>query len=99
MQKMTITAKIQLCPNSNDKILLNDTLSAYRAACNAVSEYIFQSHDLNQSSVNTAVYHHLRNNYSLRSQMAQSVIKTVIARYKTILENQKKWIKPDFRKP
>lgn len=99
MQKMTITAKIQLCPNSNDKILLNDTLSAYRAACNAVSEYIFQSHDLNQSSVNHAVYRQLRNNYSLRSQMAQSVIKTVIARYKTILENQKKWIKPDFRKP
>ena len=99
MSKMTVTAKIQLCPNSNDKILLNDTLSAYCAACNAVSEYIFQSHNLKQSSVNHAVYRQLRNNYSLRSQMAQSVIKTVIARYKTILENQKKWIKPDFRKP
>ena len=99
MQKMTVTIKIQLCPNDTNKILLNNTMSAYRVACNVVSEYIFQSHDLNQSSVNTAVYHYLRNNYSLRSQMAQSVIKTVIARYKTILENQKKWIKPDFRKP
>ena len=31
--------------------------------------------------------------------MAQSVIKTVIARYKTILENQKEWIQPNFKKP
>lgn len=29
--------------------------------------------------------------------MAQSVLKTVIARYKTILENQNKWIKPSFK--
>lgn len=31
--------------------------------------------------------------------MAQSVFKTVIARYKTILENQNEWIKPSFKKP
>ena len=31
--------------------------------------------------------------------MAQSVIKTVIARYKTILENQNEWIQPSFKKP
>ena len=31
--------------------------------------------------------------------MTQSVFKTVIARYKTILENQNEWIKPIFRKP
>ena len=31
--------------------------------------------------------------------MAQSVLKTVIARYKTILENQNEWIKPSFKKP
>ncbi|CUO80965.1 Uncharacterised protein [Roseburia hominis] len=30
--------------------------------------------------------------------MAQSVLKTVIARYKTILENQNEWIKPSFKK-
>ena len=29
--------------------------------------------------------------------MAQSVFKTVIARYKTILGNQKEWIKPSFK--
>ncbi|MGF0136179.1 hypothetical protein ACQRC2_13135 [Catenibacterium mitsuokai] len=31
--------------------------------------------------------------------MAQSVLKTVIARYKTILENQNEWIKSSFKKP
>ena len=31
--------------------------------------------------------------------MAQSVLKTVIARYKTILENQNEWIKASFKKP
>ena len=31
--------------------------------------------------------------------MAQSVLKTVIARYKTILENQNEWMKPSFKKP
>lgn len=30
--------------------------------------------------------------------MAQSVLKTVIARYKTILEAENKWIKPSFKK-
>ena len=29
--------------------------------------------------------------------MAQSVFKTVIARYKTILEKQKEWIRPDLK--
>ncbi|MBP0056155.1 transposase, partial [Anaerobutyricum soehngenii] len=40
-----------------------------------------------------------REKFGLKSQMAQSVLKTVIARYKTILENQNEWIKPLFKKP
>ena len=36
----------------------------------------------------------MRAEFGLKSQMTQSVFKTVIARYKTILENQKEWIKP-----
>ena len=99
MSELTVTAKIQICPNENDKQILLETMHHYREACNYVSEYIFQTHDLNQSSVNKTVYHLLRDSYGLRSQMAQSVIKTVIARYKTILESQKEWIQPNFKKP
>lgn len=31
--------------------------------------------------------------------MAQSVLRTVIAKYKTILTNQKEWIQPVFKVP
>ena len=82
-----------------DKVLLDKTISAYRNACNFVSEYIFRTHDLQQFSLNKALYSALRTELGLKSQMAQSVIKTVISRYKTILESQNKWIKPSFKKP
>lgn len=49
--------------------------------------------------MNQILYSTLREQFGLRSQMAQSVFKTVIARYKAILETQKKWIKPSFDKP
>ncbi len=99
MEQITITAKIQLLPGSDDKKLLNDTMSVYASACNYVSNYVFQTHDLKQASLNKALYYGLRERFGLKSQMAQSVLKTVIARYKTILENQNKWIRPDFKKP
>lgn len=96
---MTITAKIQIVATDADKVLLDETMSAYRDACNYVSNYVFQTHDLKQFSLNKALYYTLRKKFYLKSQMAQSVLKTVIARYKTILENQNKWIQPNFKKP
>ena len=74
-------------------------MSVYRNACNYVSDYVFRTHDLKQFSLNKALYSTLREKFNLKSQMAQSVLKTVIARYKTILENQNEWIKPSFKKP
>ena len=74
-------------------------MSVYCDACNYVSDYVFRTHDLKQFSLNKILYSTLREKFSLKSQMAQSVFKTVIARYKTILENQNEWIKPSFKKP
>ncbi|MFR8074224.1 MAG: hypothetical protein ACLU6H_05825, partial [Lachnospiraceae bacterium] len=99
MEQMTITAKVQIVATDTDKVLLDETMSAYRDACNYVSDYVFQTHDLKQFSLNKVLYFTLREKFGLKSQMAQSVFKTVIARYKTILENQKEWIKPSFKKP
>lgn len=99
MEQITITAKIQIIASETDKFLLDETMSVYRAACNYVSEYVFCTHDLKQFSLNKVLYSTLREKFGLKSQMAQSVFKTVIARYKTILENQNEWIKPSFRKP
>ena len=99
MKQMTVTAKIQISVDADNQVLLNKTMSAYSDACNYVSDYIFNTKNLKQFSLNQILYFTLREQFGLRSQMAQSVFKTVIARYKTILETQKKWIKPSFDKP
>lgn len=99
MNQITVTAKIQLSVPDADKVLLNKTMSVYCDACNYVSNHIFRTHDLKQFSLNKVLYSTLREKFGLKSQMAQSVCKTVIARYKTILENQNEWIKPSFKKP
>ena len=99
MEQMTITAKVQIVTTDTDKVLLDETMSVYRDACNYVSDYVFQTHDLKQFSLNKVLYSTLKEKFGLKSQMAQSVLKTVIARYKTILENQKEWIQPTFKKP
>ena len=99
MEQLTITAKVQIIVTYADKTLLEETMSAYCDACNYVSDYVFKTHNLSQAQLNKALYYDLREKYSLKSQMAQSVLKTVIARYKTILEAENKWIKPSFNKP
>ena len=99
MKQITITAKVQIAATDTDKVLLNKTMSVYCDACNYVSDYVFRTHDLKQFSLNKILYSTLREKFSLKSQMAQSVFKRVIARYKSILENQNEWIKPSFKKP
>ena len=78
---------------------LNTTMSVYCDACNYVSYYVFKTHDLKQFSLNKVLYSTLREQFGLKYQMAHSLFKTVIARYRTILENQKEWIRPDLKKP
>lgn len=99
MEQMTVTAKIQIFVNADSKVLLDETMSVYSDACNYVSDYVFRTHDLRQFSLNKVLYFTLREKFKLKSQMAQSVFKTVIARYKTILENHKGWIQLSFKKP
>lgn len=99
MEKITVTAKIQIIALETDRVLLNDTMVSYRNACNYVSNHISKTHDLNQFSLNKILYSDIREKFGLKSQMSQSVLKTVISKYKTILQNQKEWIKPTFKKP
>ena len=96
--QITTTAKVQVLAGDNTA-LLDATLDAYRRACNYVSAYIYKTHGLKQFSLNKVLYKPLRDAFGLGAQMAQSVLKTVIARYRTILTNQGEWIKPEFKKP
>ena len=95
---ITLTAKLQIKPKPFFYPALMDTMRAYTNACNYVADYIYKTHDLKHSSLNKVLYYKLRDKFNLRSQMAQSVLKTVIAKYKTILENQHTWLKPSFKK-
>ena len=56
MEQMTITAKIQIVVDETDKVLLDETMSVYRNACNYVSDYVFRTHDLKQFSLNKVLY-------------------------------------------
>ena len=56
MEQMTVTAKIQISATMDDKVLLDETMSVYSDACNYVSDYVFQTHDLKQFSLNKALY-------------------------------------------
>lgn len=97
--QQTITAKLQILVNPSDTQAICDTMRAFSDACNFVSAYIYKTHNLSRYSVHNELYHQIRDIYGLRSQMAISCVRTVIAKYKTILKNQKEWIKPVFRAP
>ena len=82
--QVTLKAKLKIL-NSETALSFSKTMEQYRQACNYVSEYIFNhDFDMKQSRLNRELYAELRNLFGLKSQMAQSVIRTVIARYRTV---------------
>ena len=97
--EMTITAKIQLKTTEEQKRILSGTMDAYRKSCNYVSDYVFSNHDYKQLSVHNSVYEQVRSLYKIGSQMTCSVIRTVLARYKSIKSSGLNGIKPNFKLP
>lgn len=95
----TITAKIRIYASDNQAESLKMTTNAYRKACNWLSKHIFETKNLNQVSLNNLYYSDLRNQFGLKSQMAQSVMKTVIARFKSAKSNGHKWSLIEFKLP
>ena len=66
MQQVTITAKVQIAVTDTNKAMLDKTMSVYRDACNYVSDYVFQTHDLKQFSLNKVLYSTLREKFGLK---------------------------------
>jgi len=95
----TVTAKIQIFPNQEQIPLLQKTYTAYNSACNWLSALVFATKKLNQPDLNTLYYRELRKLFNLKSQMTQSVMKTVIARYKSAKANSHEWHQVNFRQP
>ena len=110
----TRTAKLRIFPDEEQSVLLLDTLRAYTSACNYVSDLIgSEKVKADRYRVHDAGYREIRFRFSLPSQMAQSVIRTVFTSMKTIESNmrshpdkfrkkngkQQKKILPKFRSP
>ncbi len=96
---LTLTAKVQLYPPLEQEAWLRQTVEAYRQGCHAVSEVVDTPHGLRQAVLHKETSRLLRAQCGLRSQMAQSVIKTVIARYKSVLANGHPWTRVRFPQP
>ena len=96
--KVTLTAKVKILPTDEQADRLLQTLRAYRLASNFVSSLVFETKMLSVSSLHKILYRELRSAFALRSQMAQSVLKTVVARYKSLVGNGHPWTCLDFKK-
>lgn len=81
------TSKIQIKPTDEQVEILTQTMIQIRKALNYISKYVYDNNCLKQAELNKATYTHLREKFGLKSQMAQSVMKTVIAKYKTNKSN------------
>ena len=84
--KQTVTAQYRIYVE--DKAPLIRMAEAYRDACNHVSEYVFskgKDHIPSLRNLHDELYRYLRTEFSLKSQMAQSVMRTVLARYSTLI--------------
>jgi putative transposase len=97
--ELTITAKIKILPNEEQKDLLLKTIRAIKDGMNYVSEVVFETKVLGQAKLIKMTYEELRLGYGLRSQMAQSVARAVIAKYKSVQSNGHPWTKIRFKKP
>ena len=82
---LTKTIKLRIHVTPEQEVLLRQMTEQYRQACNFVSQYIFDNQfDLTYQSLNKKLYSDLRGLFGLKFQLAQSFIKTTIARYKTV---------------
>lgn len=94
-----MTAKVKLCPSEHQAVWLKQTLHAFREASNHLSMIVHNEKIRSQIALHKFMYRELRKTFSLRSQMAQSVIRTVIAKYKSFMSNGHPWTRVHFKKP
>ncbi len=85
MSDLTKTIKLRINVSKEQEMLFRQMTEQYRQACNFVSKHIFDNQfNLAYQSLNKELYSDLRGRFGLKSQLAQSSIKTAVARYKTV---------------
>lgn len=96
MQTSIITAKIKLLPSDEQMVALAQVRTLYTKACNWLSAKVYKTKELGQIALHNAYYQQMRAKLGIKAQMTQSVIKTVIARYKSAKSNNHPWIRIEF---
>lgn len=81
----TVTIKAKLL--KHDIPEFDQLTKRFIQVCNYISDWIF-NHDflLNQIKINHELYYQIRNKFQIKSQLTQSAIRCVVARYKTVLK-------------
>ena len=85
------TLKVKLEPSAEDSHALLETMHQFNAACNFVAKKAFELHTANKIKLQKVVYHQIREQFGISSQMAVRAISKVCEAYK-----RDKSIKPEF---
>lgn len=96
MHSITLTVKVKLCPAPEQVTVLLKTLSAVRNAQNFASSYVFEHHVTNYLKLHSDLYYTIREQFGLRSQMTQSTLKTVLAKYRSVESNEHPFTRISF---
>lgn len=80
-----ISLKFRLYPTPEQSQAFSDLCQRYADACNFASQYVFDNGMITSAiDLNRGIYLNIRQKFNLKAQLAQSVSRTVTARYKTI---------------
>lgn len=86
-----ISLKFRLYPTPEQSRAFSDLCQRYVDACNFASQYVFDNGMITSAiDLNRGVYLNIRQKFNLKAQLAQSVSRTVTARYKTIRKQMQK---------
>lgn len=89
--KQGITLKLKIDVSEEQENELIRLQEQYRKACQFVSDYYFEEHfKPSRYELHDTLYHTIRSEFGLKAQQAQSVLITVLARYKTVASQMKK---------
>lgn len=86
-----ISLKFRLYPNAEQSYAFSELCQGYANACNFASQYVFDNGMITSAiDLNRGIYLNIRQKFNLKAQLAQSVSRTITARYKTIRKQMQK---------
>ena len=86
-----ISLKFRLYPTPEQSHAFSELCQRYADACNFASQYAFDNGMITSAiDLNRGIYLNIRQKFNLKAQLAQSVSRTVTARYKTIRKQMQK---------